>query len=90
MWPNYQKHSMEFFKTVFKDSALKDETYLFYQAEKYVFKNSDFKYKDFVEAGTLLSVLEEKGYTKFLGYASNHAEKYTLTDDGCKYLDSLK
>jgi DNA-binding PadR family transcriptional regulator len=87
--PNYQKHAILFFNTIVVDYT-KDDTYLYSEAEKYIKNESDFRHKDSLETGTLLSVLKDKGFVKFLGYTLRHTGRYSITDNGVEYLNSLK
>lgn len=80
-FPDYKSHANIFINKI-SIHQIKDETSLYYAAEKYIKAESDFRYKDTVEIGTLLSILRDRGLIKFLGYNYNHAEKYILTEEG--------
>jgi hypothetical protein len=59
-----------------------------YDSLNYVRKQTDFKYKDDVDAGVLVMILEELGYLKF---ANRHNEKryHIITEKGFDYLSKI-
>ncbi|WP_143330536.1 hypothetical protein [Chryseobacterium sp. YR221] len=72
------------------ESANCNETNLYDSALEYVVKESDFKEKDPVEVGSLLSVLQDKGFIQFKGTIKFPNKpgilKYLITKKGEYYI----
>ncbi|KAA2223039.1 hypothetical protein [Chryseobacterium sediminis] len=87
---DYEKHAEIFFKKIDVESANCNETNLYDSACEYIAKESDFKEKDPVEVGSLLSVLQDKGLIQFKGTIKFPNQsgilKYLVTEKGEHYI----
>ncbi|WP_312900176.1 hypothetical protein [Chryseobacterium taichungense] len=90
---NYEKHAELFFRNINIESVNCNETSLYNYACEYIAKERDFRYKDPVEAGALLSVLQDKGLIEFKGTIKFPNKpgilKYLITGKGVEYLSDI-
>jgi len=81
---DFNKHSLIFFKD-YKGANPNFEYEFMQSALDYVKSNRDFKYKDDVEAGVLISSLEEFEYIKFQRKDKNK-RLHKITEKGIDFL----
>ena len=81
---DFNKHSLIFFRN-YKDANPNFEYEFMQSALDYVRSNRDFKYKDDVEAGVLISNLEELEYIEFQKKDKNK-RLHKITEKGIAFL----
>ena len=84
----YSEHAINFFR---KNSRYYNHKFLIaFEKDtlEYVKSQSDFKYKDHVEAGVLSTCLVDLGYIKFVK-RENDCRYFELTEAGSEFVKSL-
>lgn len=86
---DFKKHALIFFEKYKRHTADNNiEKDFEYDSLNYVRKEKDFRYKDKVDADTLVKILEDLGYLKF---TEKYSEKrhHIITEKGFDFLSKI-
>ncbi|WP_369765199.1 hypothetical protein [Flavobacterium sp. WC2429] len=86
---DFKKHALIFFEKYKRHTSENNiENNFEHDSLNYVRKENDFKYKDDVDAGVLVMILEELEYLKF---TNRHNEKryHIITEKGFEFLSKI-
>lgn len=81
---DFEKHSLIFFKN-YKYANSELEYDFMHNALDYVKKESEFRYKDDVDAGVLINMLEELKFIKYIR-KDNTKRLHRITEKGINFL----
>ena len=86
---DFNKHALIFFEKYKRRNIENNiETDFEYDSLNYVRKQNDFKYKDKVDADTLVMILENLGYLKFTQRV-NDKRHHIITEKGFEFLSNV-